>query len=77
METQPVSPFEIYEIRIHGHLKSQFARWFDGMQITPLPDGDTLISGPLPDQSALFGLLSRVRDLGLALVSVNRREGEE
>ncbi len=60
-----------YEIVIHGHLTAQWSVIFEGMEITCLPDGNTRISGSLPDQSALYGLLMRLRDLGITLVSVN------
>jgi hypothetical protein len=61
-----------YEIHIEGHLDDQWADWFDGMSITLKEDGTTLLSGPVADQSALYGLLRKVRDLGLILVAVNR-----
>ena len=63
---------QFYEIRIEGHLDGQWADWFDGMSITLEEDGTTLLSGPVPDQPALYGLLRKARDLGLTLVSVNR-----
>ncbi len=63
---------EEYQIRIEGHLGSQWADWFDGFSITLEADGKTLLSGPVPDQPALYGLLRKVRDLGLPLVSVNQ-----
>jgi hypothetical protein len=61
-----------YEIRIAGHLDAHWKDWFDGMSITLEEDGATLLSGPVPDQPALYGLLRKVRDLGLPLVSVNQ-----
>lgn len=61
----------IYQIRLNGHLSTQWADWFDGLTITPEADGDTLLTGPVRDQSALFGLLKKVRDLGLTLVAVS------
>ncbi|WP_345343550.1 hypothetical protein [Candidatus Villigracilis affinis] len=61
-----------YEIRIAGHLDAHWADWFDGMSMTLEEGGTTLLSGPVPDQSALYGLLRKVRDLGLPLVSVNQ-----
>ena len=61
-----------YEIRIAEHLDAHWADWFDGMSITLEEDGTTLLSGPVPDQPALYGLLRKVRDLGLPLVSVNQ-----
>ena len=60
-----------YEIRVHGHLSTEWRVAFDGMEITCLADGDTTLTGFLPDQAALYGLLLRLRDLGLTLVSVN------
>ena len=64
---------QIYEILIEGHLDREWTDWFDGMSITQAADGKTLLSGPVPDQPALYGLLRKVRDLGLPLVSVNLR----
>ena len=61
-----------YQIRIEGHLGPQWAEWFEGMSITPEAGGDTLLTGALPDQAALHGLLKKVRDLGMTLVSINR-----
>ncbi len=61
-----------YEIRIEGRLDAQWQDWFDGMSVTLEADGTTLLSGPVPDQPALYGLLRKVRDLGLPLISVNQ-----
>ena len=61
-----------YEIRIEGHLNESWADWFEGLAITPEENGETLISGLVADQAALYGLLRKVRDVGLPLVSVNR-----
>jgi hypothetical protein len=61
-----------YEIRITGHLSPQWADWFEGLTITLEEDGNTLLTGPLADQAALHGLLKKVRDLGLSLLSVNQ-----
>jgi hypothetical protein len=63
-----------YEIRLAGHLDAHWAAWFDGLTVSHGGDGTTLISGPVADQAALHGLLQRVRDLGLPLVSVTRDE---
>lgn len=60
----------IYEVRIKGALDREWADWFDGMAITTTADGDTLLTGPVDDQAALHGLLRRVRDSGMSLVSV-------
>ena len=64
----------IYQIRIEGQLGQQWTDWFDGLSITPGEGGTTLLTGPVIDQSALHGLLKKVRDLGTPLVSVNRME---
>ena len=63
-----------YEIRLTGHLHARWAAWFDGQTVRHESDGTTVISGPVVDQAALHGLLQRVRDLGLPLVSVTRDE---
>jgi hypothetical protein len=62
----------IYEIRIKGHLGRQWADWFEGLTITLEEDGNTLLTGLVVDQAALHGLLKKVRDLGMPLLSVNR-----
>ena len=59
-----------YQIRIKGHLGDQWTDWFDGLAITLEDNGDTLLTGLIPDQAALHGLLRTVRDLGMPLVSV-------
>jgi hypothetical protein len=64
----------VYQIRLMGHLGSQWTDWFDGMKITLEEDGDTLLTGPVVDQAALYGLLKKVRDLGMPLVSVSPLE---
>ena len=61
----------IYQIRIEGHLGQQWTDWFEGLTITLEEDGDTLLTGPVVDQSALHGLLKKVRDLGMPLLSVD------
>jgi hypothetical protein len=61
----------IYEIRLKGHLDDQWSDWFGGLTIILEVNGDTLLTGPVVDQAALHGLLKRVRDLGLPLLSVN------
>ncbi|MBE3067448.1 MAG: hypothetical protein IMZ73_08505 [Chloroflexi bacterium] len=62
---------EYYEIRIKGHLDSHWTDWFEGLTITLEEDGNTLLTGPVIDQAALQGLLKKVRDLGMPLVSVS------
>ena len=64
-----------YAIRVSGHLADRWAAWFDGMTLTRQADGTTVIDGPVADQSALHGLLRKVRDLGLPLVSVTSAAG--
>ena len=61
-----------YQIRIKGHLGREWTDWFEGLTITLEDDGETLLTGALIDQAALHGLLRKVRDLGMPLVSVNR-----
>ena len=70
-ETNPNQPM-IYQIRIKGHLGRKWKDWFEGMTITLEENGDTLITGLVADQAALHGLVKKVRDLGLPLISVNR-----
>ena len=68
---------ESVEIRTRGHLDPSWADWFAGLTLTHLEGGDTLMSGTLPDQAALHGLLQRLRDLGVPLISVAQIEPEE
>jgi hypothetical protein len=71
---QPV----VYQIRIKGQLGPQWTDWFEGLIITQEEDGNTLLTGPVIDQAALHGILKRVRDLGMPLLSVNSVEsGQE
>ena len=68
----------LYEIRVNGHLGNQWGAWFGGLTITPEDNGNTLLTGPVVDQAALHGLLRKVRDLGMSLISVIRVEvGQE
>ena len=67
----PTSNAKVYEIRIKGYLEARWAEWFDGLTITLEENGNTLLSGPLADQAALHGILKKVRDLGMTLLSVN------
>lgn len=72
-EMDPDQP-GVYEIRIRGHLGREWTDWFGGLSITLEVDGDTLLTGTVVDQAALHGLLRRVRDLGMPLISVTRVE---
>jgi hypothetical protein len=63
-----------YQIRVRGHLASRWADWFDGMTLTRNEDGTTVLHGTVADQSALHGLLRKLNDLGLPLVSVTRTD---
>jgi len=66
-----------YEIRLAGHLDAHWASWFDGLAVSHQGDGTTVISGSVADQAALHGLLQRVRDLGLPLVSVTQVDTDQ
>ena len=67
----------LYHIRVQGILDEKWSDWFDGFAITPQADDETLLAGPVADQAALHGLLAKIRDLGLPLLSVKRVESEE
>jgi hypothetical protein len=72
-KTNPSEPM-VYQIRIKGHLGREWTDWFEGLTITLEEDGNTLLTGLVVDQAALHGLLKRVRDLGMPLVSVSPLE---
>jgi len=69
-----MSTEQVYEIRIKGHLGSGWSEWFGGLTVTTLENGETILSGLITDQPALFGVLAQVGDLGLPLISVKRVE---
>jgi hypothetical protein len=66
----------VYQIRIKGHLSLQWTDWFEGLTITQEDNGNTLLIGPVSDQAALHGLIKKVRDLGIPLISVDPVEGD-
>ncbi len=63
---------EHYTITVGGHLSARWAAWFDGLDLTRTPDGTTVISGPVVDQSALHGLLQKLRDIGIPLIALTK-----
>ncbi len=67
----------IVQIKVKGHLDSQWSDWFDNLAITLGTDGTTLLTGPVVDDAALHGLLKKVRDSGMRLLSVNRIESDQ
>lgn len=76
-QASPVIASGRYEIRVKGHLAARWAAWFDGMSLTQQDDGTTVISGPVTDQAALHGLLRKLSDIGLPLVSVTPSAPEQ
>jgi len=72
-KADPCQPL-VYQIRVKSHLGSDWTDWFEGLTIRLEDNGDTLLTGPVVDQAALHGLLRKVRDLGIPLLSVNRVE---
>ena len=75
-ETDPRQPV-IYQIRVKSHLSSAWTDWFEGLTITQEEDGDTLLTGSVIDQAALHGLLKKVRDLGMPLLSVDNLKPDQ
>jgi len=69
-KSDPDQPI-VYQIRVKSHLSPDWKNWFDGLTIAIEENGDTLLTGPVIDQAALYGLLKKVRDLGMPLISVN------
>ncbi len=72
IESRSMMVQERYQIRVKGHLSEQWHGWFDGLTITNVEQGEAILSGPLPDQAALHGVLTKIRDLGLPLLAVHR-----
>lgn len=68
---------EVYEIRVKGVLHREWTDWFEGMVVSPQPGGETLVKGPLADQAALHGLLHKIRDMGIPLLSVTRVDAKD
>lgn len=77
MSRQPSNQAALYEIRFHEHLDPSRAQMFEGLEMMLEPGGDTVLTGPLADQAALHGVLGRIRDLGLPLLSVQRLSPDE
>jgi hypothetical protein len=75
MESEHVRQ-EVYQFVVKGHLDSEWSEWFDGLTITMVDNGETILSGPVVDQTALHGVLIKIRDLGLPLLGLSRREPE-
>ena len=69
---RPRDEAELYQIRVRGILDERWSAWFDSLSITAQPGGETVLTGPVRDQAALHGLLAKIRDLGLPLVSVTQ-----
>jgi hypothetical protein len=63
---------DVYQIRVRGHISATWSDWFEGLRITNADNGEAFLTGPVQDQTALHGLLARVRDLGLPLISVTQ-----
>ena len=68
---------KFYQIRVQGHLDAQWTVWFDDLVITNKPNGEAVLTGLVVDQSALHGILSKIRDLGLPLLAVTRMESKK
>ncbi len=75
MESEHVRQ-EVYQIVVKGHLDSEWSEWFDGLTITLVDNGETILTGPIVDQTALHGVLIKIRDVGLPLLSLVRIEPE-
>ncbi len=71
------TPEDCYEIRLQEHIDDHWTSWFEGLKLTVAPQGETVISGPVPDQCALLSVLRKIHDLGLTLISVQRRRAKD
>ena len=76
MESEYIRP-EVYQLIVKGHLDSEWSDWFDGFTITLVDNGETILTGPIIDQTALHGVLIKIRDLGLPLLSLARIEPDK
>jgi hypothetical protein len=72
MEIRDVPVSETYELRVQGHLDDRWSDWLDGLSVRRQADGTTVLAGPIVDQAGLHGVITRIRDLGLPLLSVQR-----
>jgi len=77
MSAQPWSRPQLYEIRFRGHLDARRAQMFEGLEMAQEPGGETVLTGSVIDQAALHGILNRIRDLGVPLLSVKRLSADE
>ena len=77
MSAQLWSQPQLYEIRFEGHLSAYRAQMFEGLEMVQEPDGETVLTGSVIDQAALHGILNRIRDLGVPLLSVKRLSQDE
>ena len=77
MSTNSPNQPQLYEIRFEGHLSAYRAQMFEGLEMVQEPGGETVLAGPVTDQAALHGLLNRIRDLGVPLLSVRRLSEDE
>ena len=77
MRTKPWNQTQLYEIRFEGHLSPYRAQMFEGLEMVQEPGGETVLTGPVRDQAALHGVLNKIRDLGVSLLSVKRLSQDE
>jgi hypothetical protein len=77
MSARPWNKPQVYEIRFQGHLNRRRAQMFEGLEMVQGPEGETVLTGPVTDQAALHGILNRIRDLGVPLLSVKQLSADE